>query len=95
MSRLYAGLTQELLADRSHVSYASLRKFEHSGEISLKSLLRIANALGEEDPFLALFNKADFFSCLNPKLFKRPKLCKNGTYTPSRKFSEREMEEWE
>lgn len=95
MSRLYAGFTQERLAQRSQVSYATLRKFEQTGEISLKSLLRLADTLGEESLFAQLFRKADFFECLNPKLFKRPKLCKNGTYISSRKPSERELYECE
>ncbi|HET9571913.1 MAG TPA: helix-turn-helix transcriptional regulator [Bacteroidales bacterium] len=93
LSRLFAGFTQANLASRSQVSYATLRKFEHTGEISLKSLLRIANALNEELPFANLFTKADFFEDLNPKLFKRPKLCKDGTYISSRKPSERELYE--
>jgi transcriptional regulator with XRE-family HTH domain len=92
-SRLFNGYTQEDLAFRSQVSYATLRKFEQTGEIALKSLLRIANTLGEETPFTKLFVKADFFESLNPKLFKRPKLCKNGTYISSRKLSERELYE--
>ena len=95
MSRLYKGFTQEELALRSQVSYASIRKFERSGEISLKSLLCIADALGEETPFAELFRKADFFKCLDPRLFKRPKRCKDGTFVRSRKMSESELYEYE
>ena len=38
-------LTQKELAKRSGVSYGSIRRFENSGEISLTSLLKIANAI--------------------------------------------------
>jgi len=90
LSRLFSGYTQSELARHSGVSYATIRKFEHTGEISLKSLIRIADSLSEGAPFLSLFHNADSFSYLNPKIFKRPKLCKNGTYHSSRKLSERE-----
>ena len=51
------GLTQRQLADRSGVSYASLRRFETMGEISLISLLRIAQVLGCIEDFNALFKR--------------------------------------
>jgi len=40
--RLYFKLTQEGLANRSGVSLGSIKRFENSGEISLKSLLKLA-----------------------------------------------------
>lgn len=95
MSRLYKGVTQEELALRSQVSYASIRKFERTGDISLKALIGIADALGEEGSFSELFRKADFFKCLDPKLFKRPKRCKDGSFVRKRKMSERELYEYE
>lgn len=48
-------LTQQDLASRSGVSYASIRRFEASGEISFSSLLKIANALGCLAEFNLLF----------------------------------------
>ncbi|MBU1020488.1 MAG: helix-turn-helix domain-containing protein [Firmicutes bacterium] len=36
------GITQRELSERSGVSYASIRRFETSGEISLHALLRIS-----------------------------------------------------
>ena len=39
-------LTQRQLAARAGVSYASIRRFERMGEISLTSLLRLAQTLG-------------------------------------------------
>ena len=38
-------LTQKELAKRSGVSYASIRRFETSGEISFKSLFMLTNSL--------------------------------------------------
>ena len=51
------GLTQRRLADRSGVSYSSLRRFETTGEISLTSLLRLAQTLGCLEGFNALFGQ--------------------------------------
>ena len=50
-------LTQKELSVRSGVSYASVRRFENSGEISLFSLLKIANVLGVLEDFNALFTR--------------------------------------
>jgi len=44
--RLLADFKRETLAERSGVSVGSLRRFEDTGEISLKNLLRLAHALG-------------------------------------------------
>ena len=44
--RLKQNLTQDGLALRSGVSLGSLKRFERTGEISVKSLIDIANALG-------------------------------------------------
>ena len=38
-------ISQKSLAEQSGVSYASIRRFESTGEISLVSLLKIAHAL--------------------------------------------------
>ena len=46
-------ITHRELAERSGVSYASIRRFESTGEISLSSLVSLANAIG----LLADFNK--------------------------------------
>lgn len=50
-------LTQKELAVRSGGSYASLRRFETTGEISLSSLLRLAQTLGCLEDFNALFKR--------------------------------------
>ena len=56
-SRKQMKLTQKELSVRSGVSYASVRRFEISGEISLFSLLKIANVLGVLEDFNALFTR--------------------------------------
>ena len=48
-------LSQKDLALKSGVSYASVRRFESIGEISLNSLLKIANALDCLEEFNILF----------------------------------------
>lgn len=48
-------LTQKELAKRSGVSYGSIRRFESNGEISLTSLLKIANAINCLEDFKELF----------------------------------------
>lgn len=61
-------LSQVALATRSGVSYASIRRFESTGEISLNSLLKIADAIGCLDDFNCLFkneiitNLEDYFN---------------------------------
>lgn len=49
-------LTQQGLAKKSGVSYASIRRFESTGEIAFTSLLKIANALNAVADFNMLFN---------------------------------------
>lgn len=48
-------LTQRQLAERTGVSYGSIRRFEQTGEISLLSLVKIANALDCLEDFNELF----------------------------------------
>ena len=54
--RLEINLTQQALAGRSGVSLGSLKRFEATGEISLKSLLGIAIALDSVPEFRQLFS---------------------------------------
>ena len=49
------GLTQKELSVRSGVTYSSIRRFEQEGEISLTSLLKIANSIGCLKDFNELF----------------------------------------
>ena len=48
-------LSQKALAQTSGVSYASIRRFEQTGEISLRSLVKLANAIGCLSDFEELF----------------------------------------
>ena len=48
-------ISQKLLAKQSGVTYASIRRFENTGEISLVSLLKIAKSLNCLEDFNALF----------------------------------------
>lgn len=53
--RLAAGYKRETLALRAGVSEASLKRFESTGEISLRSLLRLAHALGRLQDLADIF----------------------------------------
>jgi transcriptional regulator with XRE-family HTH domain len=53
--RLSQNLSQELLAKKSGVSLGSLKHFEMTGEISLKSLVKLIYILSNVDSLNALF----------------------------------------
>lgn len=55
-------ISQQELAVRSGVSLGSVKRFEQSGEISLKSLTKIAIALSVEGELDALFGEVPFES---------------------------------
>ena len=55
-------ITQKQLAMRSNVSYASLKKFEQTGEISLISLTKIVMELGLTDELNSLFTEPVYLS---------------------------------
>jgi transcriptional regulator with XRE-family HTH domain len=55
--RVSRRFTQAELSQRAGVSLGSYRRFEQSGRIELVSLIRIAQTLGIEDDFEALFSK--------------------------------------
>ena len=57
--RLARKWKQATLATRAGVTLASLRRFESTGQISLKSLLRISFALGRLDDFEALLHQPE------------------------------------
>lgn len=62
MRRLHINMTQRELAERAGVSYGSVKRFEQTGEISLKNLLRIAIVLDAADEFESLFHTASYQS---------------------------------
>lgn len=49
------GLTQQELSNRSGVSYASIRRFESTGNISLSSLLKLTEAIDCLEDFNKLY----------------------------------------
>ena len=53
-------ISQKELAGRTGVSFASIRRFESTGEISLANLLRIAIVLGYETDFEKLFERRNY-----------------------------------
>ncbi len=53
--RLSMNLSQQSLAERSAVSLGVLKKFEHTGKISLESLLKLALVLEALNDFTELF----------------------------------------
>ena len=53
-------ISQVQLADMSHVSYGSIKRFESTGQISLISLTKIASALGIADELRNLFTEVPY-----------------------------------
>jgi transcriptional regulator with XRE-family HTH domain len=62
MRRKEQHLTQEKLAERAGISFASYKRFEQKGEIAFYSLIKIAIALRMETDFDTLFSKQQFSS---------------------------------
>ena len=60
--RLELNLTQEGIAARVGIKFATYRRFEQTGEISLKGLLQIGFALNALSDFDALFAQKQYQS---------------------------------
>lgn len=60
--RLEMNLTQEGLASRAGISYGTYRRFETSGEISLRNLVMVAMALNAADDFDNIFSTPTYQS---------------------------------
>ncbi len=58
--RLELNLTQEGMATRTGIKFATYRRFEQTGEISLRGLLQIGFALDELDEFDRLFTQRQY-----------------------------------
>ncbi len=72
--RLELNLTQESLAIRAGIKFATYRRFEQTGEISLKGLLYIGFALNALSDFGMLFQQRQYQSIddvLNEKYVTR------------------------
>ncbi|ADE54300.1 helix-turn-helix domain-containing protein [Coraliomargarita akajimensis] len=61
-ARTGKGMTQQEISERTGVSYSSYRRFERSGEISLVSLLKVAQVLDLDSQFDSLFVSKGFRS---------------------------------
>ena len=78
--RLELDLTQEGLAARAGVKFATYRRFEQTGEISLRGLLQVGFALNALSDFDALFAQKQYQSLddvLNEQREKRKRGKKN------------------
>ena len=53
--RKLQGLSQQELAERSGVSYGSIKRFETTGQISFESLLKLAHILNRLEDFDSVF----------------------------------------
>ncbi len=60
--RLELNLTQDGMASRAGIKFATYRRFEQTGEISLKGLLQIGFALNALSEFDALFAQKQYQS---------------------------------
>lgn len=60
--RLLRNLTQEELGKNAGVGIKALRRFEASGQGTLENVVRLAVALGVEEPFGRLFEAPPFSS---------------------------------
>jgi transcriptional regulator with XRE-family HTH domain len=60
--RLRLNITQRELAERSGVSFGSVKRFEQKGEVSLKHLLQIAIVLRASTDFELLFKEEPYKS---------------------------------
>ena len=75
--RLELNLTQEGIATRAGLKFATYRRFEQTGEISLKGLLQIGFALNALSEFDALFAQKQYQS-LNDVLNEQNVIRKRG-----------------
>lgn len=55
-------ISQERLSEISGVSYGSIKRFETTGSISLRSLTKLAMALGIEGELRELFTQVPYLS---------------------------------
>lgn len=60
--RLSRNLTQQAFAKRTGIPLSTYRRFEDKGEISLRSLAKIASLLGDQSQFQQLFQKEEYTS---------------------------------
>lgn len=76
--RLEKGWTQKSLAAKAGLSVPSYRRFESSGEISLRSLVMLAFSLDMTEEFETLFNSKTYQSIDDLIKAEQPKQRKRG-----------------
>jgi transcriptional regulator with XRE-family HTH domain len=76
--RLHLQLTQEGLASRSGVSLGSIKRFERTGEISLRNLLQLALVLDALDDFQHLFQEKQDLPQSLDEILNKPKARQRG-----------------
>jgi transcriptional regulator with XRE-family HTH domain len=79
--RLALNLTQEGLAKRSGVTAPSLKRFEHTGLISLESLLKLALVLDALEDFEAVFKGIETQPSSLDELLNKPATRRKGRIT--------------
>ena len=60
--RLFLNMSQKSLSEKSEVSLGSIKRFENTGEISLKHLLKLALVLDALEEFHNLFPEKEYNS---------------------------------
>ncbi len=76
--RLSVGYKRTTLAQRAGVTVASLKRFETSGQISLKNLLRLAHAVDRLPEFSELFTPSQITSLAQLRDQSQKKTLKRG-----------------
>jgi transcriptional regulator with XRE-family HTH domain len=73
--RLEKGFKRETLASMAGVSVSTLKHFETTGEVSLKTLLMISSALGRTADFIEIFKEEEYKSIkeIEESMKKKPK----------------------
>ena len=77
--RLERNLTQKAFAKRAGVGYDAYRKFEYTGEITLRNLVMCAVILDEADGFAELFTKKTYRSIDELLTMQKEKKRKRGS----------------
>jgi len=79
VKRLERNLTQKSFAKRAGVGYDAYRKFENTGEITLRNLVMCAIVLDDVDAFAELFTKKSYQSINELLKIQKEKKRKRGT----------------
>jgi len=67
-------MSQAELAERSGVSFGSLKRFEQTGKISFESLLKLAHILGRLSEFESLFLQKEDLSKIEKRFSDKTRM---------------------